>query len=867
MVVCCSGCKTTQVALQTCSECMHDAYCSVPCQQKHFEIHKLTCVSSRASRIGGPMQDAGAVPKCMTLGDFVRRHPHFAPLFDMPVGAPIDDLKQELANGDTQLESLRIQLKDPAQANSSAQLQYDALIARRKTITIEIRRLEETSSVSPELHTLTSKRTKTQDTQTSIDMRNDITAVDYIALMEQLADTPTDDPKDQEDVREAALHLHALWLGDSDTNQEDTTEKIRSLRLQSEQAFWRWCSKQVRKGGAVMEYIAKQVDPNDAIASYSTDYEMISEKIKVWLAKSALPHTSDNILAASNHVITEYFLSIVAINPRNNLKRIAEIVKPIFDKIPNVSIPEIRTLLENPEIRTASQTSFGDSVIDKLVTAQTASGRLLVLLIDIRLARAWFITRGVPSTPKNIYMFVSERYTKYLQNWIANTLDTDALTVIKNKIYTLLSTANYNGLREYVTTLLLSTSNLSRPKIAGSVGWLIDNAEKLVSSLMDPEISPTLISPPPTDVKKSEFLRRFVTDIPGFPIQDMWNQFQSKPWFWAAFSEAQKEEQTNARVAFLMDANNIPFVTCEAMEALVLRNLPANNDVANRMFLFRACTLGCLSVVQNLLNRNFDPNLKDQSTLLATAIANGHTEIVRVLLDAGAVTDPDAVYSPLIAAIEEDRLDIVILLLNHGANMDERSDTNRNVLMLSFNHEINAELLARGADIHHRDDEGNTPFLHACMGPSKQSIDLFLSHGSKITEHNYDRQTGLMFAAQNEGNVPECEYLIQLGCDVNAVDIQGRNVVFYAIDSDYPPVLWAVMRHGANINITDTDGTSAVKYAAMRNHLMAKALFSGLIAGKQQIDDPPQLDGINPAANIFLQQLAAILQPGIDMDV
>jgi ankyrin repeat protein len=133
---------------------------------------------------------------------------------------------------------------------------------------------------------------------------------------------------------------------------------------------------------------------------------------------------------------------------------------------------------------------------------------------------------------------------------------------------------------------------------------------------------------------------------------------------------------------------------------------------------FEACALGRRERALSLLAA--DPKLVDAYaadgfTGLGLAIFFGHVEIARKLVDAGAdVNRPsrnDIRVFPLHSAIESGKLELVDLLLKHGAKPDPPEFLGATPLHSAAargNREMVARLLAAGADRKLRTNDGKT---------------------------------------------------------------------------------------------------------------------------------------------------------------
>ena len=147
-------------------------------------------------------------------------------------------------------------------------------------------------------------------------------------------------------------------------------------------------------------------------------------------------------------------------------------------------------------------------------------------------------------------------------------------------------------------------------------------------------------------------------------------------------------------------------------------------------------------------------------TALMWAATNGHTDIVKLLLDRGA--DIDAVYrdgnNALTLAATNGHANTVKLLLDRGADIDHVSKYGKTVLIETArfwprsdgNTDTVKLLLDRGADINAVDTSGNTALIFAAEYAPIDTVKLLLKMGANIDHVNRDRDTALM-VAQGKG--------------------------------------------------------------------------------------------------------------------
>ena len=104
---------------------------------------------------------------------------------------------------------------------------------------------------------------------------------------------------------------------------------------------------------------------------------------------------------------------------------------------------------------------------------------------------------------------------------------------------------------------------------------------------------------------------------------------------------------------------------------------PDETAFDGRPALWHPAARGHVDVLKLLLGAGADPDVADastRSTPLMIATIRNHLEAVRALLEAGADVDGPGPGSPLHAAMVQEKRDMALLLLNHGAGFPDMAN-------------------------------------------------------------------------------------------------------------------------------------------------------------------------------------------------
>ncbi|KAI0487540.1 hypothetical protein F4859DRAFT_465405 [Xylaria cf. heliscus] len=226
---------------------------------------------------------------------------------------------------------------------------------------------------------------------------------------------------------------------------------------------------------------------------------------------------------------------------------------------------------------------------------------------------------------------------------------------------------------------------------------------------------------------------------------------------------------------------------------------------------------------------------------LQKVAARGKLSIVRLLIEYGADVNPkrDTEIPALVKAAEGGNVAVVSELLAHNADPNARNRLGQTALFIAAikGHDKVIEVLIRGrADVNAKDKEGRSPLLYLASEKNTKAkwttgtLLLLHHHGADLEVRDQIGRTPLLWAATNS-NIELARFLLENGADVTAANNRGRTALHLSAESNdrehRDDMVRLLLSHQADPEATSDGGWTPLHNATQSGHLSIVALLLG----------------------------------------
>lgn len=237
---------------------------------------------------------------------------------------------------------------------------------------------------------------------------------------------------------------------------------------------------------------------------------------------------------------------------------------------------------------------------------------------------------------------------------------------------------------------------------------------------------------------------------------------------------------------------------------------------------------GRADICEYFISDGVDIDEKDGrgQTALARAARSGHMEVATVLVNAGCkVNVIDRVgYTPLHEASDGGYDDLVGLLLENGANVNAVDLEGDTPLIIAMDNEVVRKLVDNNCNVNAKGARGETALHRAAFYQGEdyfdEAIRYLVDHGADVSIQNNAGQTPLHFAAL--GGAAQTGELLTAGAVVDVADKAkntplhyacGAHMEYYELLEDRPSAVMALIKSGCNVNAVNGEGKTPLDLA------------------------------------------------------
>lgn len=233
------------------------------------------------------------------------------------------------------------------------------------------------------------------------------------------------------------------------------------------------------------------------------------------------------------------------------------------------------------------------------------------------------------------------------------------------------------------------------------------------------------------------------------------------------------------------------------------KNININNrDEYNNYLINYAININDTQIISALINRgaNLDITDDDGRSILYVPIKYNYYEVIDLLLYFNSssigislvdIKDKQG-NTALHYAIKHNNMIVIDKLLKFNANLDIKNDEGFNSIHLAIfmkNVEVCKKFINKDIDINAQNTQGESYLHMACNFELEQIVKLLIKHGIDVNMKEYSNEyTALMYGIMHN-NINIINDLLNHGANVNIQDYFGNTAIHYSIEGEKYPVI------------------------------------------------------------------------------
>uniref|UniRef100_A0A4W5MB67 RING-type E3 ubiquitin transferase n=1 Tax=Hucho hucho TaxID=62062 RepID=A0A4W5MB67_9TELE len=277
----------------------------------------------------------------------------------------------------------------------------------------------------------------------------------------------------------------------------------------------------------------------------------------------------------------------------------------------------------------------------------------------------------------------------------------------------------------------------------------------------------------------------------------------------------------------------------------LVQKYPDKVDIKNqgKTALQVAAHQGHMEVVLALLQANSSIEVKDEdgdTALHYTAFGN-QAEIARLLLSKGANVNllNNSMCTALHIAVNKGFTDVVRVLSEHSADInlqDSYGDTPmHDAIAKDFRNIIEILVVVPNIDFTQQNNRGFNLLHHAALKGNKLATEKILARARQLVDVKKEDGFSALHLAALNNHRDVAEILVKEGrCDVNIRNNRNQTPLQLAVTQGHGDLVQLLVAEGADINVEDEDGDTAMHVALSRPQLANATLTPGTTTTTQE---------------------------------
>lgn len=300
----------------------------------------------------------------------------------------------------------------------------------------------------------------------------------------------------------------------------------------------------------------------------------------------------------------------------------------------------------------------------------------------------------------------------------------------------------------------------------------------------------------------------------------------------------------------------------------------ASHLVQSDVSLAEACSGGHVGVVKKLLDegRSVNETTEEGESLLSLACQAGYYELAQVLLAMRANVEDRGMKgdcTPLMEAASTGHVEIVRLLISHGADVNAQSSSGNTPLMYACaggHEDVVLVLLEAGANVEDHNENGHTPLMEAASAGHVGVAKILLEKGAGINTHSNEFKESALTLACYKGHLEMVRFLLEAGADQEHKTDEMHTALMEASMDGHVEVARLLLNSGAQVNMPADSFESPLTLAACGGHVELAMLLLERGAKIEEVNDEGYTPLMEAAREGHEEMVALLLSQGADIN-